>query len=58
MSNPATGFWIKQVEAEVNKLFADLIDMSDYDKDKKNNQKQMHFYVYADRIYFDKLLRY
>jgi hypothetical protein len=38
MSDKTTAFHIKQVEGEINQLFADLIDMSDCENKKKNDK--------------------
>lgn len=42
MSSELSSFHIKQVESELNRLFTDLIDMSDY-AEKKTNEKQLAF---------------
>lgn len=39
MSNGRSTFQVKQVEAEINRLFTDLIDMSDYEGKKANQKK-------------------
>lgn len=39
MSNGKFTFQVKQVEAEINRLFTDLIDMTDYEGKKANQKK-------------------